>query len=67
MKNKPLPDKFWEIYDVVRERAEKDPSWNWCEMEKQFAIEQSGIPDEYEEIIFSANEHQLAMMMYETV
>jgi len=62
---KPLPDEFWMVYDVARERAESDPVWNQCEMDKQFAIDQSNIPNEYEEMVFNAKEHQTVMIIYE--
>lgn len=65
MFEKPLPDEFWLVYDVARECAESDQLWNRCEMEKQFAIDQSNMPDEYEEMIFNANEQQMIMIVYE--
>lgn len=62
---KPLPEAFWTIYDLARERAENDPIWNQCEMQRMFVLEQSNVPDDYEEILYTANEQQMILIIHE--
>ena len=65
MSNPNPPDEFWDVFDQARERAEKHPAWNLCQMERLFALDQAGVPDEYENTIKSTNFHEMIMIVHE--
>ena len=65
MYEKSLPDEFFPLYDVARERATSHPAWNKCEMEKLFAIDQSNMSDEYEDLLVGAYDQQMVMIIHE--
>lgn len=65
MTNQTLPDEFWEVFDLARERAELHPAWNLCQMERLFALDQACVPDEYENTIKSTSFHEMIMIIHE--
>ena len=60
-----LPDEFWEVFDLARERAELHPAWNLCQMERLFALDQACVPDEHENTIKSTSFHEMIMIVHE--
>ena len=60
-----FPDEFWAVYDKAREKAERDPYWNQAETERLYALDQANVSDEFEEILYMANEHQMSILIYE--
>lgn len=60
-----FPDEFWAVYDKARKKAERDPYWYQAETERLFALDQSNVSDEFEEMLYNANEHQMAILIFE--
>lgn len=60
-----LSDEFWNIYHLAREKAEAHPTWNDCQMERLFALDQAGVSDELENKIFSTGFHEIVMIAHE--
>jgi len=65
MPEKTLPDEFFSYYDLARERAMSHPVWNKCEMEKLFAIDQSNMSEEYQDMIRCSYDQQMVMIIHE--
>ena len=65
MRTTMFPPEFWTVYDKARELAEQSPIWNNSEMQRMFAIEQSGISDAFEEKLFNAVEMEQLLILFE--
>ena len=65
MSNQELSEEFWNIFDMANIQAEQHPYWNSCQMELLHAVDQSCIPEEYENTIRSSYFHQMILINHE--